>query len=902
MKKITLILLLIVGAAMSQEKHYGFEYIKESGGIKEYHMTSNGLTILLKEDHSAPVATFMVTYEVGSRNEAIGYTGSTHLLEHLMFKGSNKFNTDKGNSVFQILQSLGARMNATTWLDRTNYYETLPSSELETAIEIEADRMRNAYIKEEDRQSEMTVVRNEFERGQNNPSSVLDEHIWATAYHAHPYHHSTIGWKADIENVSIERLKAFYDTFYWPNNATATVVGDFETGEALAMIKKYFGRIRKSTKEIPQVYTTEPAQEGQRTVTLKRAGQQGIVGLAHKSPSATHEDAASFIVLSSILSSGKNSRFYKNITDKGLTTNIFIWDSLFKDPGLFAVYANLAPGVEHKAVEDALVAEYESIKKGGVTDEEVSKAKAQLVASMKFRQDGSMAVAGSLNEAIASGDWTLYTRYEDLINSVTAESIKEIVNKYFLEDLSTVGYFIPEISGSQAERKPAISAKELVEMKKQYFSKEDQGGLAGQVVDSEPVEGIRLLTLKRGSGVVTINGSFMGGDIYADDNNSRVPDLVSSMLDQGTTKQTKFEISNQLEKAGARLNISNGKSNVGFSAKFLSNDLEMVFGLLSEQLQSPAFNKEDLEKIKKRMVTNYKKRKESTRGRAVNNMLTSLYPGGHQNAPQDNDKSIEDINKTTTEDLKAFHKQNYGKGGMVIVAVGDVDHEQLSNTIKKEFGAWKNSPLSKKLETKKGKKLGKKVYVTMEDKTSTDLVVGIPLGINKFHEDYMPLIVASHILGGNFSARLMQTVRVKEGLTYGINSAITGFDNNNDGYWMVGGTFAPELLAKGEKATLREIKKWAEEGVTQAEVDITKSTLMGSYQVGFDTTYGLSSGILSAVSVWGDLSYVDSYPGKVGGVTLDQVNKAIKKYISFNDIYQVAAGSIDKEGTPIKKQ
>jgi len=887
---------------MSQEKHYGFEYIKESGGIKEYHMTSNGLTILLKEDHSAPVATFMVTYEVGSRNEAIGYTGSTHLLEHLMFKGSNKFNTDKGNSVFQILQSLGARMNATTWLDRTNYYETLPSSELETAIEIEADRMRNAYIKEEDRQSEMTVVRNEFERGQNNPSSVLDEHIWATAYHAHPYHHSTIGWKADIENVSIERLKAFYDTFYWPNNATATVVGDFETGEALAMIKKYFGRIRKSTKEIPQVYTTEPAQEGQRTVTLKRAGQQGIVGLAHKSPSATHEDAASFIVLSSILSSGKNSRFYKNITDKGLTTNIFIWDSLFKDPGLFAVYANLAPGVEHKAVEDALVAEYESIKKGGVTDEEVSKAKAQLVASMKFRQDGSMAVAGSLNEAIASGDWTLYTRYEDLINSVTAESIKEIVNKYFLEDLSTVGYFIPEISGSQAERKPATSAKELVEMKKQYFSKEDQGGLAGQVVDSEPVEGIRLLTLKRGSGVVTINGSFMGGDIYADDNNSRVPDLVVSMLDQGTTKQTKFEISNQLEKAGARLNISNGKSNVGFSAKFLSNDLEMVFGLLSEQLQSPAFNKEDLEKIKKRMVTNYKKRKESTRGRAVNNMLTSLYPGGHQNAPQDNDKSIEDINKTTTEDLKAFHKQNYGKGGMVIVAVGDVDHEQLSNTIKKEFGAWKNSPLSKKLETKKGKKLGKKAYVTMEDKTSTDFVVGIPLGINKFHEDYMPLIVASHILGGNFSARLMQTVRVKEGLTYGINSTITGFDNNNDGYWMVGGTFAPELLAKGEKATLREIKKWAEEGVTQAEVDITKSTLMGSYQVGFDTTYGLSSGILSAVNVWGDLSYVDSYPGKVGGVTLDQVNKAIKKYISFNDIYQVAAGSIDKEGTPIKKQ
>ena len=901
MKKITLILLLIVGAAMSQEKYYGFEYIKESGGIKEYHMTSNGLKVLLKEDHSAPVATFMVTYEVGSRNEAIGYTGSTHLLEHLMFKGSNKFNTDKGNSVFQILQSLGARMNATTWLDRTNYYETLPSSELETAIEIEADRMRNAYIKEGDRESEMTVVRNEFERGQNNPSGVLDEHIWATAYHAHPYHHSTIGWKADIENVSIERLKEFYDTFYWPNNATATVVGDFETSKALAIIKKHFGRIRKSTKEIPVVYTTEPMQEGKRTVTLKRAGQQGIVGIAHKSPPATHEDAASFIVLSSILSSGKNSRFYKNITDKGLTTNIFIWDTLFKDPGLFTVYANLAPGVEHKTVEDIIVAEYENIKKEGVTEEEVSKAKAQLIASMKFRQDGSMAVAGSLNEAIASGDWTLYTRYEELVNSVTAKSIKLVVNKYFLEDLSTVGYFIPEVSGDQPQGKPVASAKELVEMKKQYFSKENQGGLASQIVDSEPVEGIRLLTLKRGSGVVTINGSFMGGDIYADENNSRVPDLVSSMLDQGTTKQTKFEISNQLEKAGARLSVSNGKSNVSFYAKFLSRDLEMVFGLLSEQLQHPAFNEEDLEKIKKRMITSYKKRKESTRGNAVNNMLASFYPKGHQNAPEDNDRSIEDIKKTKTEDLKVFHNQNYGKGGMVVVAVGDVDHEELSNTIKKEFESWKNSPLSKKTESKKGKKSAGKAYVTMKDKTSTDFVMGIPLGIDRFHEDYMPLYVATHILGGNFSARLMQTVRVKEGLTYGINSVITGFDNKNDGYWMVGGTFAPELLARGEKATLREVKRWAEGGVTQAEVDITKSTLTGSYQVGFDTTRGLSIGILSAVNVWGDLSYIDSFPEKVNSATLEQVNAAIKKYITFDDIYQVAAGSIDEEGTPIKK-
>ena len=236
MKKLILTL-LFMGAVMSQEKFYGFEFVKESGGIKEYTMTSNGLRVLLKQDNTAPVATFMVTYEVGSRNEAIGYTGSTHLLEHLMFKGSRKFNTKKGNSVFQTLQSLGARMNATTWLDRTNYFAVLPSE-------------------------------HEFERGQNSPSGVLDENIWATAYQAHPYQHSTIGWKADIENVSIERLREFYDTFYWPNNATAIAIGDFSEKDALAMIKKHFGKIRKSTKPIPEVYTTEPEQEGIRPVTL----------------------------------------------------------------------------------------------------------------------------------------------------------------------------------------------------------------------------------------------------------------------------------------------------------------------------------------------------------------------------------------------------------------------------------------------------------------------------------------------------------------------------------------------------------------------------------------------------------------------------------------------------------
>ena len=239
---------------------------------------------------------------------------------------------------------------------------------------------------------------------------------------------------------------------------------------------------------------------------------------------------------------------------------------------------------------------------------------------------------------------------------------------------------------------------------------------------------------------------------------------------------------------------------------------------------------------------------------------------------------------------------------MVFVAVGDVNHEELSNLLKENFEDWKTSPLSDKKEEKRGSKAGGKTYVTMEDKTSTDFLVGIPVGINRDHPDYRPLYIASYILGGNFSGRLMQTGRVKEGLTYGIRSSMSGFSNDNDGYWYVGGTFAPQLLSKGESSTLREIKKWAKDGVTQKELDIANTTLTGSYRVGFDTTGGLAGGILGAVVDWGDLSYVDSQPDKINAVTLEQVNSAIKKYISVEDLYQVAAGSVDDNGEPLEKE
>ena len=421
-----------------------FNHIISSGGLDEYQLKSNGLKVLMLQDSSTPVATFMVTYHVGSRNEAIGYTGSTHLLEHLMFKGSRNYNKEKGTAIWDELQNIGAQINATTWNDRTNYFEVVPSQYLEKAISIEADRMRYSFLRDEDRQPEMTVVRNEYERGENSPFDVLDKNIWATAYQAHPYHHSTIGWRSDIENVSTERLKDFYNIYYWPNNATATVIGDFNVDSTLSLIEKYFGEHSKSEHEIPKVYTEEPQQEGPRRIVVKRTGQAGITAVAHKTPHGLHNDIHAIHLLGKILCDGKSSRLYQKIVDQGLATSLFMYDFPFKDNGLFITYAFLTPEVSNQKVEEIILDEYNDIINNGVDQEELNRAIAKTRATVAFSRDGSYAVASALNEAIAIGDWEFYTNFLDNIEAVSTENIQLAAKQYLIEDQSTVGWFIPK--------------------------------------------------------------------------------------------------------------------------------------------------------------------------------------------------------------------------------------------------------------------------------------------------------------------------------------------------------------------------------------------------------------------------------------------------------------------------
>jgi len=419
----------------------GFEFVKKQHGIEEYLLKKNGLRVLYQYDESTPVAGLMVTYLVGSRNEVAGTTGSTHILEHMMFKGSKKFPPKKGRSVINLLGEKGARVNASTFLDRTNYYEVLPKEHFAFALELEADRMRHALIRKRDLDAELPAVKSEFAMYANEPVEHLDEKVWATAFINHPYHHPTIGWIEDIEHATVERLQEFYDTYYHPNNAVVTIVGAVEKKEALGLVKKHFGVHARSKHEIPQVYAVEEKQTGKRSVEVSRKGATQVVACAYKVPEALHTDTPALLVLSEILASETTSRLETTLVKKALVSRAYVQYHPFKDSSLMMFVGLPTEGVTHDTVVQVMEKEIERVQTGGVTKEETERVVAQLQTQMALAQDGHYAKLSVINEAIAVGDWGFYFDLAKQVAKVTPEMVQEVAQHYLMKESLTVGYY-----------------------------------------------------------------------------------------------------------------------------------------------------------------------------------------------------------------------------------------------------------------------------------------------------------------------------------------------------------------------------------------------------------------------------------------------------------------------------
>ncbi|MFC1550602.1 M16 family metallopeptidase [Candidatus Neomarinimicrobiota bacterium] len=348
--------------------------------------------------------------------------------------------------------------------------------------------------------------------------------------------------------------------------------------------------------------------------------------------------------------------------------------------------------------------------------------------------------------------------------------------------------------------------------------------------------------------------------------------------------------------------FSSDQYRVRFSARCLKDDVPLVLRLVAEQLREPAFKKSDLETVKKRYVGNLERAKESTRQQANRKFLQLLYPKGHPNYAYDIDERIAAVESVTTRAIKDYHKRNYGLGNVVVVAVGDVNNEAFSNELQTAFSNWKPSPLTLKEDDYSANVVeSTKAYFTMKDKTSTDVYFGQPLGISRDHEDFYPIMMGTFILGGNFSSRLMQTVRGEQGLTYGIYGWLAGIDDGNDGFWNVWSAFAPNLLEQGRVATVEQLNTWVNEGITAEELEAKKSTITGTFKVGLATTRGLAGQILTNAERGRETSHLDNYPNIINALTLEQVNAAIQRYVDMDKAVFVAAGSVDESGQPLEE-
>ena len=910
----------------AQDKTVNFKKIKELGGIEEYLYQPNGMNILLLQDNASPVATVQIVYRVGSKHEVLGNTGSTHLLEHLMFKGTPGFNKKNGNTITDVLQNTGAQLNATTWYDRTNYFETLPSDKIELAIQIEADRMRNSLLLKEDKEAEMTVVRNEFERGENDPNSLLDKEIWASAYIAHPYHHSTIGWKSDIENAPIEVLRNFYNTYYWPDNATLTIIGDFRKENVFALVEKYFGKITKAPNKMPQPYTEEPQQYGARKIIVKKPGELGVVNKAYKIPGALHEDLPALNILGETIGAGPSAILNKTFVDTRMGIYAYANATNFKEVGLFTIGVGFPTTSKHEDIEAKINEVVAKIQKEGVTQDEVNRVVAKISAQTILARDGSGVIASELNEAIASGDWTDFVTGVDRLKKVTPADVLRVAQKYLVEDQSTTGYFIPKQKGNQNQN-TAQANNYMPENGPFYYRHSEDGHLqkensseisavqnntteitfdenriekTASAYKREKVAGIDVVSVKTSAkDFVTVAASISLGNYANEGKNNMIPSLTASMLSKGTTLNDKFKFSEKLQKLGVNLNVNatTFKVNIGF--KCLKKDLDQVITLLAEELRNPLFDAKEFENLKQQFIGNIQQSLNDPGERGSIALSQAIYPKTNPNYSLNVEDNITNIKNATLEEVKAFHKKYFGPASMHLVIVGDTEGANLNTSLKKSFKNWNGGVVENMKFEEAVKAAPKTEVVTIAEKPSAELYIGQYTGLKRTDADYIPFYIANYTLGAGFAGRLMQTVRDVDGLTYNISSGMGG-NISTGGYWMVNASFNPSLFQKGLDATMVQVDKWVKNGITATELENKKTNLIGSFKVGMSTTNGMARTILGFVERGLEPNYIEQYPKDIEKVTLQQVNDAVKKYIQLDKMIIIKSGSLDNEGKPLK--
>ncbi len=888
----------------------------EREGVARYVSSFNGLEILLKQDHSAPVVSFLVLYRVGSRNEAVGHTGATHMLEHMLFKGTPEMNRERGTQIAAMLEQVGADFNATTWCDRTNYFETVPSDQLELAIRIEADRMRNSFISDEDRQSEMTVVRNELERGENEPLNVMDIQAHATAFREHPYHHPTIGWHADVEGVPTARLKEFYDTFYWPDNATIVIVGDFETSAAIALVETYFGGIPRAPRALPGVYTREPEQQGERRFVVHRTGPDGIVLLSFRSPEAADPDTATLAVIGAMLGKGRSSRLYRALVDTQLASEASATAETFRDPGLFQIYATTMPDVPHALVERRLLESLERLRTERVPDAEIEKARRLVHTELVFRREGATNFGYELSEAVSSVHWQWFFDYPESVARVTPDDVQRVARAIFRTSQLTTGWFVPtrvdDEAGLLATVREDGDAPATTEPEEPTGAEAEPGRVAGPVAaigrarSNGPVatafgDRARRAVLDNGAVVVAlehradptvaIRAHVRAGAWYAGDERL-LADIAARMLRRGTARRSAFQFAEDLESLGAAVGVSAGAFAVDVRAHALAEDAATVLAALAEMLREPVFPEAELDKVKAEVAAEIRQQQDSTTDRAFERLTQLTLPRKHPYFEPPASELLAELESITTGRIRDFYAAHYTGAALSLAVVGDVSSDDVLAAAATLFGDWPGARPGEIALERIEPVPGRRDVVRMDDKANADVAIGLAARLRRRDPDYLAAAIGNAVLGqSTLSSRLGVRVRDREGLTYGISSRFLGA-TLVDGLWVTSVTVQPANVERAIASTLDEIGRTLADGVTTAEVDALKSNFAGTFKVGLATNAGIAGHLLDAEFYEFGPGYLDAFPGEVALVTHDDVNAALRRHIILDRLVTVIAGDV----------
>jgi zinc protease len=902
--------------------------VSQQKNVVEYRL-SNGLKVLLVENHSAPVVTVLVLFKVGSRNEGVGFTGATHFLEHMLFKGTKKHNADKGNGIDDLLTQIGAYWNATTWFDRTSYFEVVPSEYLELCVQLEADRMRNLLLRQQDHDSEMSVVRNEFERGENYPEEALEKELYAVAFREHPYHHPTIGWRSDVEGVPMSRLKEFYDTFYWPNNATLVLVGDFKTKEALEIVVKHYGKISPAPHEIPQVYTVEPPQEGERRFEIKRAGDLPRVWAGYHVPPADHPDNYALGAIRHILGGTyeRSSRLYKSLIDTGIAADAFARHHDLRDPGLFIVGAMLNPGVDLNKAETVLQIELSKLSTHPVSEQELQRAKSANWKGTVLAKADPSSLAFMLGEAESKADWNWLIEYDQRFEEVTAQDIMRVAQRYFVKQNRTIGSFLPEqqqvvdigsgngksgtVKGGESASKAKANGKhakipttlkELMKMSppvakvKVPRPKAPTTEYVTKVKRHVCQNGMTLLLMSvPGTESLGLAGVMKAGKYFTHDKNANLSDLTIDLLPKGSANYSKLEIAEALEGMGvpSALDFTIDNFRIAFATQLVSNDLSQFLPLLADVLRRPRFEPEELTKTKVEWQAKYAEAMNSTRMCAMNRLRQTIYPNGHPFNEDTFEKQLAELDAVSLESIQQLHSSLFRPDVTVLSIVGDIDIDKTIELIEKSFGDWsKGTPRTIVMPEVPHALTPRRIDIQLPDKRSVDVVIGHPTPLKRTDDDFYAARIANAALGQDtITSRLGQIVRDRAGLTYGIYSS---FSDAAFGFapWTVSLSVNPSNVDRALSLVSEVLKDYKSKGISEEELAKETGRAIGSFKVGLASSLGIAR-VLSEFEFLGmGVSELDKITQRYIAVTKKQADAAMRKYMHPETAITVVSGTL----------